>query len=162
MAKLHRLVTAVLRLAAAAAAGAAAIIMVTSHETTYLFGLELEAKYTHTPAFIFFVAAYGVACAYSLLVLPVRPGSAGARLVVMADVIMGMVLTGAVAATGAIAEVGRNGNSHAGWLPICGQVQGYCSHVMGALIAGFVALVVYFLIIMYSLHVIADPMCPCH
>jgi uncharacterized protein (TIGR01569 family) len=75
---------------------------------------------------------------------------------------MGMVLTGAVAATGAIAEVGRNGNSHAGWLPICEQVHGYCSQVMGALIAGFVALIIYFLIIMYSLHVVADPMCPCH
>jgi uncharacterized protein (TIGR01569 family) len=76
--------------------------------------------------------------------------------------IIGMVLTGAVAATGALAEVGKNGNTHAGWLPICGQVHAYCSRVSGALIAGFAALVLYFLIIMYSLHELAEPLCSCH
>ena len=76
--------------------------------------------------------------------------------------IVGMLLVGAVAATGAIADIGRNGNTHAGWLPICGQVRAYCSHVMGALITGFASLVVYFLIIMYSLHAVAEPLCSCH
>jgi negative regulator of sigma E activity len=52
MAKVHRLISIVLRVAAAAAAAAAAIIMVTSHETTNLFGLELEAKYSHIPSFM--------------------------------------------------------------------------------------------------------------
>ena len=162
MAKLHRLVSVVLRLVAAVTAAAAAIIMVTSRETTSLFGLEIEAKFSHIPSFIFFVVAYAVACVYSLLVAFVPPGGAASRLLVMTDVVMGMVLTGAVAATGAIAEVGRNGNEHAGWLPICEQVHGYCNQVMGALIAGFVALVVYFLIIMHSLHAVTDTMCPCH
>ncbi|VAI70850.1 unnamed protein product [Triticum turgidum subsp. durum] len=137
MAKLHRLVSVVLRLVAAVTAAAAAIIMVTSRETTSLFGLEIEAN--------FFVVAYAVACVYSLLVILVPPGGAASRLVVMADV-----------------AVGRNGNEHAGWLPICEQVHGYCNQVMGALIAGFVALVVYFLIIMHSLHAVTDTMCPCH
>ncbi|TVU18560.1 hypothetical protein EJB05_34666 [Eragrostis curvula] len=162
MAKVSRIITIVLRLAAAAAAAAAAIIMVTSHETTSFFGLEMEAKYSYTPSFIFFVVALAVAAAYSLLVILVRPGSTAGRLVLMSDVIIGMVLTGAVAATGAIAEVGRNGNTHAGWLPICVQVHAYCNQVMGALIAGFVALIVYFLIIMYSLHEMVEPLCSCH
>ncbi|XP_062180927.1 CASP-like protein 1C1 [Phragmites australis] len=162
MAKVYRLISAALRLAAAAAAAAAAIIMVTSHETTIFFGIEMDAKYSYTPSFVFFVVAFAVACAYSLIVLFVRPGSSASRLALMSDVIVGMLLTGAVAATGAISEVGKNGNTHAGWLPICGQVHAYCNHVMGALIAGFVALVVYFLIIMYSLHVVAEPLCPCH
>lgn len=52
MAKLHRLISAVLRLAAAGAAAAAAIIMVTSHETTSFFGIEMEAKYSYTPSFV--------------------------------------------------------------------------------------------------------------
>ncbi|KAK3140412.1 hypothetical protein QOZ80_5AG0400610 [Eleusine coracana subsp. coracana] len=162
MAKVQRLISIVLRLTAAAAAAAAAIIMVTSHETTSFFGLEMEAKYSYTPSFIFFVVAFAVACAYSLLVVFVRPGSTASRLVLMSDVIIGMVLTGAVAATGALSEVGKNGNTHAGWLPICVQVHEYCNRVMGALIAGFVALVVYFLIIMYSLHELAEPLCSCH
>jgi len=52
MAKLHRLISVVLRLAAAGAAAAAAIIMVTSHETTSIFGIEIEAKYSYTPSFV--------------------------------------------------------------------------------------------------------------
>ncbi|OEL26330.1 CASP-like protein 1C1 [Dichanthelium oligosanthes] len=162
MAKLHRLISVVLRLAAAGAAAAAAIIMVTSHESTSLFGIEMNAKYSYTPSFVFFVVAFAVAFAYSLLVILVRPGSTASRLVLLSDVIIGMLLTGAVAATGAISDVGKNGNTHAGWLPICAQVQDYCNHVMGALIAGFVSLVVYFLIIMYSLHAVAEPLCSCH
>jgi uncharacterized protein (TIGR01569 family) len=110
----------------------------------------------------FFVVAFAVAFAYSLLVLLVRPGSTASRLVLLSDVIVGMLLVGAVAAAGAISDIGRNGNTHAGWLPICGQVRAYCGHVMGALIAGFVSLVVYFLIIMYSLHAVAEPLCSCH
>ncbi|KAJ1262456.1 hypothetical protein BS78_09G109100 [Paspalum vaginatum] len=161
MAKLYQLVSVVLRLAAAGAAAPAAIIMVTSHETTSLFGIEMEAKYSYTPSFVFFVVAFAVAFAYSLLVLVVRLGTTASRLVLLTDVIIGMLLTGAVAATGAISDVGKNGNTHAGWLPICGQVQAYCNHVMGALIAGFVSLVVYFLIIMYSLHGVAQPLCAC-
>ncbi|RLN30328.1 hypothetical protein C2845_PM05G08580 [Panicum miliaceum] len=162
MAKLHRLISVVLRLAAAGAAAAAAIIMVTSHETTSFFGIEMEAKYSYIPSFVFFVVAFAVAFAYSLLVLFVRPGSTASRLVLLSDVIVGMLLVGAVAAAGAISDIGRNGNEHAGWLPICGQVRAYCGHVMGALIAGFVSLVVYFLIIMYSLHAVAAPLCSCH
>ncbi|EES19280.1 hypothetical protein BDA96_09G093900 [Sorghum bicolor] len=162
MAKLHRLISAVLRLAAAGAAAAAAIIMVTSHETTSFFGIEMEAKYSYTPSFVFFVVAFAVAFAYSLLALLARPGSTASRLLLLSDVMVGMLLTGAVAATGAISQVGKSGNEHAGWLPICAQVQAYCSHVMGALIAGFVSLLLYFLIIMYSLHAVAEPLCSCH
>ena len=52
MAKLHRLISVVLRLAAAGPAATAAIIMVTSHETTSIFGIEIEAKYSYTPSFV--------------------------------------------------------------------------------------------------------------
>lgn len=52
MAKLHRLISVVLRLVAAVTAAAAAIIMVTSRETTSLFGLEIEAKFSHIPSFM--------------------------------------------------------------------------------------------------------------
>uniref|UniRef100_A0A0A8XXA6 CASP-like protein n=1 Tax=Arundo donax TaxID=35708 RepID=A0A0A8XXA6_ARUDO len=87
MAKVNRLISAALRLAAAVASAAAAIIMVTSHETTSFFGLEMEAKYSYTPSFVFFLVAFAVACAYSLLVLLVRPGSTASRLVLLTDVV---------------------------------------------------------------------------
>lgn len=110
----------------------------------------------------FFVVAYAVAAAYSLLVLAVPAGSALSRLALTTDVVLGMVLAGAVASAGAISDIAKNGNSHAGWLPVCGQIHAYCNHVMAALIAGFVALAVHFVVVMYSLHIVTDVICPCH
>ncbi|XP_015693005.1 CASP-like protein BLE3 [Oryza brachyantha] len=88
MAKVHRLINAVLRLAAAGAAAAAAVVMVTSRGTTSFFGIQMEAKYSYTPSFIFFMVAYAVAPAYSLLVLVVPAGSALYRLVLTTDVVL--------------------------------------------------------------------------
>nr|GMD60601.1 uncharacterized protein LOC109189836 [Ipomoea batatas] len=39
----------------------------------------------------------------------------------------------------ALGQLGEKGNSHAGWLPICGQVPKFCDHVGGAMIPGFAA-----------------------
>ncbi|KAF8643724.1 hypothetical protein HU200_066790 [Digitaria exilis] len=95
------------------------------------------------------VVANILVCAYSLLVLAVPPASPAARFVLMADVMAGMVLTDAVAAAGAISDLGKNGNDHAGWLPICGLVHTFCDHVRpgGALISGFVAVILCFLLL---------------
>lgn len=65
---------------------------------------------------------------------------------------MALVLDSSISACLAIGMVGKYGNSHAGWLPICGQVPKFCVHVAGALVAGFVAAVAYFLILLYSIH----------
>jgi uncharacterized protein (TIGR01569 family) len=51
MAKIKRLCTLLLRLMALAATLSAAIVMATSHQTTTFFGVTVEAKYSHSPAF---------------------------------------------------------------------------------------------------------------
>ncbi|TVU23066.1 hypothetical protein EJB05_32801 [Eragrostis curvula] len=156
MANAQRVAAVVLRVVTAAAAGVAAVVMGTSHETTnlFVFGAQLEARFQYTPSLVFFVAANAVACVYNLLVLVVPPASPAARFVLMADVTVGMVLTGAIAAAGTISDLGKNGNSHAAWLPICGQVETFCDHVRGALISGFVAVVLCFLTLMYSIYTV--------
>jgi len=65
---------------------------------------------------------------------------------------MAMLLSSSVSAALAIAHVGKKGNTHAGWLPICGQVPKFCDHVTGALVAGFAAAIIYFLLIFSSLY----------
>lgn len=65
---------------------------------------------------------------------------------------MALLLESSISACVAIGQVGKSGNSHAGWLPICGQVPKFCDHVTGALAAGFVAAIAYFLVVLYSLH----------
>ncbi|GFZ06220.1 glucan synthase-like 1 [Actinidia rufa] len=57
-----------------------------------------------------------------------------------------------ISAALAIGYVGKKGNTHAGWLPICGQVPKFCDRVTGALISGFIAAIIYFLLLLYSLH----------
>lgn len=65
---------------------------------------------------------------------------------------MALLLDSSISACLAVGLVGKNGNTHAGWLPICEQVPKFCDHVKGALAAGFVAAIAYFLVILYSLH----------
>ncbi|KAF2283448.1 hypothetical protein GH714_006818 [Hevea brasiliensis] len=69
MAKIKRICTFLLRLIAFGTTLAAAIVMATSHETTSLFAVSFEAKYTYTPAFKYFVIANAIASVYGFLVL---------------------------------------------------------------------------------------------
>ncbi|XP_072965611.1 CASP-like protein 1C1 [Typha angustifolia] len=156
----HRTLAILLRLLAAAATLVAAIVMATSRETTSFFGLTLDAKFQYTPSLKFFVIANAIASAYSLLVLFIPSTSSLSRLVIATDVIIAMLLTGAVAAAGAMAELGKNGNSHSGWLPICGQIPNFCDHVKGSLISAFVGAAVYLLILLHTIYTLTCPLCP--
>lgn len=63
---------------------------------------------------------------------------------------MTLLLDSSISACLAIAQVGKKGNTHAGWLPICGQVPKFCDRVTGSLIAGFAAAILYFLLLLFS------------
>ena len=52
MAKARQFVVLALRIATAAAAGVAAIVMATSHKTTTVFGVQVQAKFQYTPSFV--------------------------------------------------------------------------------------------------------------
>ena len=52
MAKARRFVPVVLRIAAAAAAGVAAIVRATSHQTTTVFGVQVQAKFKYMPSLV--------------------------------------------------------------------------------------------------------------
>uniref|UniRef100_A0A0E0JG48 CASP-like protein n=1 Tax=Oryza punctata TaxID=4537 RepID=A0A0E0JG48_ORYPU len=150
----------VLRVAAAGAAAVAAVLMAMSHEEVTVFGIEVQAKFRYTPSLVFFVAANAAvsACSVVVLLVPSAASKLTARLLLMADVVLGMVLTGAVAAAGAMSELGKNGNSHAGWIAICDQVPVFCDRVKSALVAGSVAIVLYYLMLMYTIYIL--PMFP--
>lgn len=65
---------------------------------------------------------------------------------------MTLLLDSSISACLAIAQVGKKGNTHAGWLPICGQVPKFCDRISGSLIAGFAASILYFLLLLFSFH----------
>ncbi|XP_077212497.1 CASP-like protein 1C1 [Tasmannia lanceolata] len=158
MAKTKKLCTFLLRFLAMATTLSATIVMVTSHEHTTFFNISINAKYHYTPAFKYFVAANAIGSVYSLLVIFLPETSMLWRLVVALDVIITMLLTSSISAAGAIAILGKKGNSHAGWLPICGQIHKFCRHVTVAMILGFSSVLIYMLILLYAIHTVLNPL----
>ncbi|XP_052178640.1 CASP-like protein 1C3 [Diospyros lotus] len=150
-AKTRRICTSLLRLLAVGSTAAAAIVMATSREKASVFAFTFEAKYSHTPAFKYFLIANVIGCVYSFLVILLPAEGPSWRFVVALDAVITMLLTSSISAALAVAEVGKKGNSYAGWLPICGQVEKYCHHVAGALAAGFAAVILYMLLLIYSI-----------
>ncbi|KAK8913911.1 hypothetical protein KSP39_PZI024211 [Platanthera zijinensis] len=151
MAKIARPYTLLLRILAMAAAISAAVVMATGRQTTTFFNLTLKAEFSQTPSFIFFVIAYAIASLYSLLALFIQPTSLFSRWVGVFDVIISMLMTAAMGAAVAIAQVGKKGNKHAGWLPICEEVSKYCNQIMGALISGTVGLLLHNIIVFHTI-----------
>ncbi|KAL7102889.1 hypothetical protein ACP275_08G146400 [Erythranthe tilingii] len=142
----------VLRLLALAATVSATLIMVTSRDSAQVFNVKFEAKYTNSPTFTYFVLMNAIASGYTLILLFFPTNCSFGHLILIFDLIVALLLDSSISASIAIGQVGKKGNSHAGWLPICRQVPRFCDHVTGAIIAGFVAALVYFLILVYSLH----------
>ncbi|OIV93198.1 hypothetical protein TanjilG_24413 [Lupinus angustifolius] len=146
-----------LRFLAIGATIAAVVIMVLSHQSTKVLNLTFTAKYSNEPVFRYFVIAEAVASGYSLIVLLfTRSKNSLWRLVLILDVVIAMLLSSSVSAALAIAHVGKKGNDHAGWLPICGQVPKFCDHVNGSLIAGFAAAIIYLLLICSSFYYVPN------
>ncbi|XVF25807.1 hypothetical protein REPUB_Repub13aG0245300 [Reevesia pubescens] len=160
MAKTKRIITILLRLLALGSTLSATVVMVTSHDSADVLNLKFSAKYNNTPTFKYYVIAEAIATGYSFIVLFLSLKSLVWRLIVILDVVIAMLLISSISAALAVAQVGKKGNSHAGWLPICGQVPKFCDHVTGALIAGFVAAIIYFVLNLYSLHAVLSPLFP--
>ncbi|XP_020215484.1 CASP-like protein 1B1 [Cajanus cajan] len=120
--------------------------------------IPLTAKFNHTPAFIFFVIVNGIASVYSLMVIAVdilgpQYDYKGLRLGLIAilDVmIMALAATGDGAAT-FMAELGRNGNSHARWEKICDKFEAYCNRGGGALVASFIGIILLLVVTVMSI-----------
>ncbi|PIM99430.1 hypothetical protein CDL12_28076 [Handroanthus impetiginosus] len=141
-----------LRLLALGASVSATVVMVTSRDSAEVFNMKFDAKYTNSPTFKYFALINAIASGYTLILLFFPSKSSCGHFILVLDLIIALLLDSSISACLAIGQVGKNGNSHAGWLPICGQVPKFCNHVTGALVAGFVAAVVYFLILLYTLH----------
>ncbi|XP_054813596.1 CASP-like protein 1C1 [Prosopis cineraria] len=158
MGKVKRICHLVLRFLAFGATLSSVIVMATSRERAGFFPFYLDAKYTNTPAFKYFVIAYSVVTVYGFFVMFLPPKSLLWRFVVALDLVFTMLLISSESAAVAIAYVGKKGNGYAGWLPICGQVQSYCDHVAGALVAGIAAVIIYLVLLFYSIHTVLDPL----
>ncbi|KAG6756021.1 hypothetical protein POTOM_039436 [Populus tomentosa] len=157
MAKSNNIFTNTLRLLALAATVVAVVFMVTSHDSAQVLNLTFTAKYSNTPAFKYLVIGEAIAGGYIVISILLSFKGLFWRLIVILDMVTTVLLTSSISAALAIAQVGKKGNTHAGWLPICGQVPDFCDNVTVALIAGFAAAIIYFVLLLCSLYVVLSP-----
>ncbi|KAI3495305.1 hypothetical protein L2E82_40046 [Cichorium intybus] len=145
----------VLRFIAMASTFVATLVMITSHDSAKVLGMTFQAKYNNSPTLKYFVIVCVITTVYSLATLFVPPKKSWRPVLVLDLIIMSFLISSFSAAVG-VGQLGKEGNSHAGWLPICGQVPKFCHHVSAALIAGFVAVIFYVLLLLYSLNNVLD------
>ncbi|KAK1274767.1 hypothetical protein QJS04_geneDACA011723 [Acorus gramineus] len=151
----------ILRVIAIGAILAAIITMVTTDETLPFFTqlFQFHASYDQMPAFMFFVIGNAIAGGYLVLSLCysmftiIRPRLVGARLLLLIfDTLMMALTTAAASSAAAIVYLAHNGNASANWVGICQQFQNFCQRTSGAVVASFVAVVIFmFLIVMSAL-----------
>ncbi|GMH20988.1 hypothetical protein Nepgr_022830 [Nepenthes gracilis] len=154
--KRRDMILILLRFMALLATTSGTIVMALNRETkTFVVGTigttpikaTLTAKFQHTPANIFFVVANGWATLHNMLMLVIETYGRdldfkGLRCVAIASLdtmIFALVAAGASSAA-FIAEIAKNGNSHAAWNKICDKFETFCHHGGAAIIASFVGL----------------------
>ncbi|GLJ46950.1 hypothetical protein SUGI_0990800 [Cryptomeria japonica] len=144
-----------IRVLALGATLAAAIVMGRDDQTINIFSVEFKAKYSYSGALVFFVVANAIGCGYVFLSLPFalhRPKSHVAIkfLVFFLDLVMVALVMGGAAAAAAIGYVGRKGNSHTQWSPICNPFHRFCDHIGGALLSSFISVILFMFLTIIS------------
>ncbi|KAL4182579.1 hypothetical protein AMTRI_Chr11g150810 [Amborella trichopoda] len=149
----------VLRLFAIGAALAATTTMGTTDQTLPFFTqfFQFQASYNDLPAFTFFVVANAIASGYLVLSLPlsivaiVRPKAVAPRFTLLIfDTIMVALTTAAAGAAAAIVYLAHKGNTSANWIAICQQFDNFCQRISGAVVASFVAAVLFMFLVLLS------------
>ncbi|KAG9457588.1 hypothetical protein H6P81_002096 [Aristolochia fimbriata] len=153
-----------LRFLVFAATLTALIVMVTSKQTelvtlpVILLQTFRSAKFQHSPAFIYFVVVMCVACAYALLTLAAAftsifkpfPSSKSLMLLVFFDALFAGIVSTATGAAAGVAYIGLKGNTHVGWMKICGTFDKFCRHAGSSLALALFASVLLLLLVMLS------------
>ncbi|KAF3961783.1 hypothetical protein CMV_013624 [Castanea mollissima] len=153
-----------LRVLLFASALTAVVVIVTSNQTKFIPALGFrEAKFKHSPAFVYFVVALSVAGLYSIITtlasLSViwKPHLSAKFLLHFAfwDVLILGLVASATGTAGGVAYIGLKGNDHVMWNKICNKYDKFCQHLAGSLAVSLFASIVLVLLVwlsVYSLH----------
>ncbi|MGI4329171.1 CASP protein domain-containing protein [Klebsiella pneumoniae] len=157
-----------LRLLLFACSVVAVVVMVTSKQTKMLGRLPVApfspvfkpAKFNHSPAFIYFVAALSVAGLYSLIttvasfLVLLKPGYS-TKLIphfVIFDVLVLGIVASATGTAGGVAYIGLKGNSHVMWNKVCNVYDKFCQHIAASVGVSLVASIVLVLLVFLSVY----------
>ncbi|KAI4369585.1 hypothetical protein MLD38_018010 [Melastoma candidum] len=156
----------VLRVLVLASVVSSIAVTVTSHQTKavplprFPSPVPVEAKFSDTPALVYFVAALSVAGLYSLIsalasvcvILHPTFSTKFLPYFLIWDVVILGILASATGAAGAVAYVGLKGNSHVGWTKVCNVYDKFCQYLASSVSLGlFASVLLVFLIILSTL-----------
>ncbi|KAI3505723.1 hypothetical protein L1887_27921 [Cichorium endivia] len=158
-----------LRILLFATALVAVIIMAVSKQTKLItlmpgFSIPLEAKFTQSPAFIYFIAALSVACLYSIitgvlsLLALMKPGGSSTKLqfhFVILDALLLGIVAAATGAAGGVSYIGFKGNSHTRWNKVCDQFGSYCVHIAASIILSLISSITLLLLVWLSVYALS-------
>ncbi|XVF28406.1 hypothetical protein REPUB_Repub15cG0026800 [Reevesia pubescens] len=161
----YSVVDVALRVLLFAASLSSVVVMVTSKQTELVpvpglpnVRLPLPAKFNHSPAFIYFIAALSVTGFYSIITtlasvsLILKPTYTKSFLLVFAflDALFVGIVASATGAAGSVAYIGLKGNSHVGWNKICGVYDKFCRHIGSSVALSLFAAILLVLLTMMS------------
>ncbi|KAI7748675.1 hypothetical protein M8C21_000324 [Ambrosia artemisiifolia] len=167
--KKHAVVDMLLRVFLFATAVVSVVVMVTSEETKQIpvapgIVISRTAKFSNSPAYVYFVAALSVAALYSLItgvvsILAVmKPGGNSAKLkfhfVILDSLLLGIVAA-ATGASGGVGYIGLKGNSHSRWNKICDRYDTYCTHFKASILLSLIASITLLVLVWLSVYVLS-------
>ncbi|KAL6494976.1 hypothetical protein OROGR_009465 [Orobanche gracilis] len=136
---------------------AAACLMMSNKETTVVYGIQADARYSYAPAFKFLAVANIVALAFSvvsaLLVLvlgKVALTPAHFYIFFLHDLMITLLLMAASAASTVVAYIGKYGNDHVGWMAICDHFAKFCNRSQSAIIVTYLGFALYLVLTLVS------------
>ncbi|XP_027121127.1 CASP-like protein 1 [Coffea arabica] len=156
----------VLRVLLFAAAVVSVVVTVTSKQTELVaipfppFRAPVPAKFNHSPALIYLVAALSVAGLYGIIstllsVYALLKPDWSTRLLshlVIFDVLLLGIVASATGAAGGVAYVGLKGNSHVGWRKVCDTYDVFCKHLASSIAISLFASVLLVLLVLLSIY----------
>ncbi|KAH7528172.1 CASP-like protein 1F1 [Ziziphus jujuba] len=141
------------RILATASTLVATWMVLTSKQSTEIIGMKFDARYSYSPAYKFFAVANAIACVFSVLSLFLvfllkRQCSNPANyfFLFLHDLFMALLVLAGCAAATAIGYVGKHGNDHSGWQPICDHFGKFCKRITNSVILSYLA--VFFLLML--------------
>ncbi|MBA0702293.1 hypothetical protein Goari_020639 [Gossypium aridum] len=156
----YSFVDVVLRVLLFAATLTSVVVMATSKETELvpLIRIPRQAKFNHSPALVYFIAALSVTGFYSIITtlaslsIVLNPTYSKTFLLFFAffDVVFVGIVASATGAAGAVGYIGLKGNTHVGWTKICNVYDKFCRYTAGSLALSLFAAILLVLLSMIS------------
>ncbi|XP_042497837.1 CASP-like protein 1F1 isoform X1 [Macadamia integrifolia] len=140
---------------------AASCLIFTSKQTTIVYGIPFDASYSYEPAFQFFGIANVAVCVLCLLSLGTvffLSHRLANFFLFLHDLVVLTVLMAACAGSTAVGQIGRNGNTHSSWMPICDHFAKFCTRVATSVAFSYLAVLMFFaLTVLSALRIQAKP-----